>query len=249
MPNHVTNWIHVEGPENEVQEFLRKVQNDEYGIGSIDFEKVMPMPASLKIESGSNTDRGLKEYKAFVEIYQLGHESASKEDLLHIPHTSEAAFLAMRKDITHEVWALGRTAFQNQLKYGSPTWYEWSIKNWGTKWNAYGYDSPPHKDNSIFMLTAWSAPHGILVALASQNPSLTFTHKWADEDIGQNCGENVYKNGTLRETYYPEYGREAVEYAAEIMDADPSEWGLVLNSDGTDYIYSPENETEGMDLG
>ena len=115
MPNHVTNWVHVEGPENEVHEFLRKVQNDEYGIGSIDFEKVIPMPASLKIESGSNTDRGLKEYKAFVEIYQLGHESASKEDLLHIPHASEAAFLATRKDITHEVSDVWVTVFPAEL--------------------------------------------------------------------------------------------------------------------------------------
>ena len=41
---------------------------------------------------------------------------------------------------------------------------EWSVANWGTKWNAYGYDK--YTDYSgckeLTFKTAWSAPHPIL---------------------------------------------------------------------------------------
>ena len=44
MPNHVQNHIKVGGDPQRVQEFLEKVQNDEYGIGTLDFQKIIPMP-------------------------------------------------------------------------------------------------------------------------------------------------------------------------------------------------------------
>ena len=44
MPNHVQNHIKVSGNPQRVQEFLEKVQNDEYGIGTLDFQKIIPMP-------------------------------------------------------------------------------------------------------------------------------------------------------------------------------------------------------------
>ena len=43
---------------------------------------------------------------------------------------------------------------------------DWSIKNWGTKWNSYGYDNLDRSDiseNPAFSFyTAWSAPHPII---------------------------------------------------------------------------------------
>lgn len=28
--------------------------------------------------------------------------------------------------------------YWKELKYGAPTWYEWTNKHWETKWNVYG---------------------------------------------------------------------------------------------------------------
>lgn len=48
MPNHVQNHIKVSGDPQRVQEFLAQVQNDTYGIGTLDFEKIIPMPEDEK---------------------------------------------------------------------------------------------------------------------------------------------------------------------------------------------------------
>lgn len=48
------------------------------------------------------------------------------------------------------------------------------------------------------------------------------------------------------EFYSPRSGREAKEFAAEVKGIDLlQDCGLVLNRDGTDYIY-PQQTEEGM---
>ncbi len=43
MPNHVTNVIELRGNRIEVNNLLEKIKNDEYGIGTIDFDKIIPI--------------------------------------------------------------------------------------------------------------------------------------------------------------------------------------------------------------
>ena len=66
MPNHVTNIIEYSGDEKAIKKMLESIKNDTFGIGTIDFDKIIPMPKSLDIESGSRTDRGLRVYKDFI---------------------------------------------------------------------------------------------------------------------------------------------------------------------------------------
>ena len=44
MPNHITNIVAVSGDESRVQSMLKAIQIDEYGLGSVDFNKIIPMP-------------------------------------------------------------------------------------------------------------------------------------------------------------------------------------------------------------
>ena len=74
MPNHITNIVKYEGDADRIKEMLEQIKVDEFGIGTIDFNKLIPMPESLNIESGSRTDRGLKAYKEFLEIYTFGRK-------------------------------------------------------------------------------------------------------------------------------------------------------------------------------
>ena len=62
MPNHVTNIVKINAVPERVNEILTSIQNDETGIGSIDFSKLRPMPESLDIESSSTTDDCIKLY-------------------------------------------------------------------------------------------------------------------------------------------------------------------------------------------
>ena len=44
MPNHITNIIAASGDERRIQAMLKEIQIDEYGVGSVDFNKIISMP-------------------------------------------------------------------------------------------------------------------------------------------------------------------------------------------------------------
>ena len=52
MPNHVENHIEFSGDKQRIDAMLEQSKDDEYGIGTIDFNKIIPMPESLNIEAG-----------------------------------------------------------------------------------------------------------------------------------------------------------------------------------------------------
>lgn len=119
--------------------------------------------------------------------------------------------------------------------YGSNNWYDWSISHWGTKWNSYSNNCEGH---TISFHTAWSAPHPVIERLAEMFPDVTITHKWADEDIGNNCGECVYADGVCVSEYYPDGDVESVNFACSIWECLPEERGVLLNSTEDEYINS-----------
>lgn len=76
MPNHVSNTITFECDEQRLRKILNAIKYDDSsgmehtGIGTLDFNKIIPMPESLNIEAGSTTDRGLKAYQ---DLYSRRH--------------------------------------------------------------------------------------------------------------------------------------------------------------------------------
>lgn len=250
MPNNIENIITLQGDEKKIREMLETIKNDDLSIGTIDFNKITGMPKRLDIEAGSRTKRGLDFYNGFIEVYTLGG-TMNMDKLRSIPVKSEEIFLRQRTDIKRDEWELGKTAWHNIRQYGAPTWYDWAINNWGTKWNAYGYSEDTidyHDGGTLCFQTAWSAPHPILEKLMQMFPDIMLEHEWADEDIGQNCGRYSYQNGERIEEYFPETQREAVEFACRIWDYDPLDLDLCLNADGTKYICVENEEYQQIEL-
>lgn len=195
MPNHIQNRVTFECSEERLAEVLSAIakdnveaENGKSGPGTIDFEKIIPMP--------ENIFRG-----------NLGQK-------------------------------------EREL-YGSDNWYDWSISHWGTKWNSYSNYSEGH---TISFQTAWSAPHPVLERLAEMFPDVGITHKWADEDIGMNCGEHEYADGVRVSEYYPEGDVESLDFACAVWECEPEEIGLTINSDGTRYINTDYDDYELIEL-
>lgn len=42
MPNHVENIIALKGDERKIREMLEAIKNDDYGLGTVDFNKIIP---------------------------------------------------------------------------------------------------------------------------------------------------------------------------------------------------------------
>lgn len=119
----------------------------------------------------------------------------------------------------------GKIVVENILTYGCKDWYDWSIKYWGTKWNAYDCREINPTDTEICFNTAWSAPHPVVYALAKKYPDIEIMHKWADEDWGSNTGYHIL-NGKHGESEEPIYlaGNDALVFAAEILGYDMDEY-------------------------
>ena len=241
VPNHVENLIRISGDEQKIREILETIKNDEYGIGTVDFNKIIPMPKSLDIECGSRTDKGLKAYTDFASSYAKGE---------NIPIRSEQAYLKKRKDISSEEWELGKTAYQNIKKYGYSTWYDWRVNNWGTKWNAYGYeeDHQYENDNILRFQTAWSAPEPILEKLSKMYPDITFYHAWADEDLGYNCGLREYLGGKKSGEYITDDQKEALKFATLVWNLESEEIDELFSKDKILSIEEQNKEIKTQSL-
>lgn len=69
--------------------------------------------------------------------------------------------------------------------------------------------------NILKFQTAWSCPLPILQVLALKFPEVGFVVKYADEDIGSNCGTLTFRGGELVNEEHP-HGAEATQFAYRV---------------------------------
>ncbi len=242
MPNNIINRLCLDGNKNEIKRLIERVKGKD---SPLDFNKIIPMPKALDIEAGSRTNKGLAAYREFISAYTFDG-AKNNPDLLNIPEKSENAFLRTRKDIKRDEWKLGKSAFQNQLRYGMPTWYEWRIANWGPKWSAYNVKVID--DKTIEFQTAWSRVMPVVQRLAEDFPDISFNYRWADEDLGVNVGMAEFENGeVVSDKFFNAQSKEAFELAAELWGLDLAEEGFVFDEDKQTYEFRDElAETQQM---
>ena len=240
MPNHLMSKIHFSGEQSRIDELLESIKGEET---LFDFNRVIPMPESLNIEAGSHTENGLKAYRDFITAYTM--DGTLEKDLLNIPKEKEEIFLKARPDIDLDEWNLGRTAFQNEQKYGSKNWYEFHIQQWGSKWNSY--NSEMAEDNTIEFNTAWTNVKPVVIALSQKFPDIEINYRWADEDIGINMGDVTFKGGEcVDEISFENDSKEAIEFAAEMWGLDLEEEGLIYNEKSGTYERQDIEESPTM---
>ena len=203
MPNWVKHHVIINGEENNVKKFIDEclfTKNDEDEEIAFSFNSVIPMPESLDISCGSYTETGMEILKATEEERKRMMDTIEDTEKLN------------------EILELGRIALDNIEKYGYPTWYEWRINNWGTKWDSSESSASTYSDSAeIWFETAWNTPMPVMEEL-SRKYDLEVIVEYADEDLGCNCGKYTYVNGDLQED-----SEEDFEFACEIWGYDPDE--------------------------
>ena len=89
---------------------------------------------------------------------------------------------------------------QNLEKYGSKDWYDWNIKNWGTKWgDCETWVDDSQEDTLYGFDTAWSPPIEGLTHISSMFPTLDFILTYSEEGMGY-YGITVIQNGAYDDT-------------------------------------------------
>ena len=94
-------------------------------------------------------------------------------------------------------------------------WYDWNVRNWGTKWDAGDVSSERHADDHLTynFSTAWSPPVEAITTLSKQHPTVSFTLE-SEEEQGWGV-ELEFRNGeqtVLREWDIPDSHAEHEEH-------------------------------------
>tara|TARA_R100000808_G_C2131487_1_gene140623 strand:+ start:123 stop:848 length:726 start_codon:yes stop_codon:yes gene_type:complete len=214
MPNWCYNHLRVEAEakwnkdpektkkeqakvEKELARFKKEniLPNREKTGNFLSFEGSVPMPKSLKITSGSTTDRAIAYLLAKQDMYEeidkiAEYAFAPKAYNFKVKDGKMTKRLkiikAMEKEITKAELKEGQMALDNEKKYGHRDWYNWSIDNWGTKWDACegSIDSEGKYELNFSFDTAWSPPTNWLQKVTERYPSLKFTLEYTEEGMG-----------------------------------------------------------------
>ena len=259
MPNHITNIITINGvSEERTAQILAAVKSDEDDIqrNSIDFNKLIPMPKELAVEAGSRSDKALKMYQEFLAESKILSMMNLTNSMPEAKYTNAVSELVKKYEKLSgndpDLLEFGEQLYTNVQKYGAADWYSWSIRNWGSKWNSYGYNTPAfhNADNEIEFFTAWSKVEPIMERLSQMFPDAEFFYQWADEDIGVNVGQQTWQNGEIIDEYIPAHqSAQAYELAADIMTVSLEDLGYQYSEEDETYHYVDMDESEAPGMG
>lgn len=227
MPNWVANKIEFSGKQEDINKVLDIIKGDDK---LFDFEKLIPMPKSLQLPSGSMQDNAImyalskknpREKTAIISffmakpafLYGSYYDKISKYVTDERIERALEMFDAERDTLANKaIYAelgietfedLGNAYIDNVLNYGYDTWYDWSCAKWGTKWNAC--DTYMETECTLGFNTAWSCPLPVLDKLAElcYKHNVEFVGKWADEDMG--CNTGIFESYCDRDEYWFSY--------------------------------------------
>jgi hypothetical protein len=141
-----------------------------------------------------------------------------------------------------------------KMKFSSDGWYDWNVRNWGTKWDAcwpeITSNNPELGVLGYRFETAWSPAEKAFRKMAEQHPELTFEfyceeeQGWGVEFKGQNGRLSIVKEWSIPDSHqdWENMGRECplcamhnnVDDFVEPYDDCPgkhNEWTVGKNGD------------------
>ena len=196
------------------EKLIRRDASTNY-LDQIDFNKVIPMPKELRMESSSRIPGLVLSYlkklkienaSEFEVLYQRFKEKSSLEKEIDF----DAVTLLNDKDCE-----LGQRYLHNLFTYGHYAWYTWSIANWGVKWNALPDSTIINEEEDHFELifsTAWDPPYGVVYALCSSGET---DFRWFFTSYDHGDYEIIWEDSHLKIVRLAEAALENVDLNSE----------------------------------
>jgi hypothetical protein len=247
MPNWVKNKLVIEGEGNEKIAESLLTKNAGQGGVNFDFNKIIPMLKELDIIRGGVSDECVALYLTSVnpdaeyygrekmprgqfeqsveKIRRAGKIKSAYDIMVPIETIAEyEKFLIGRAlgggtALTKETaLAYGGQAVGNVLKYGHMDWHDWSVANWGCKWNARNTEV---YGNEMYFETPWADVKNLIAKLSEQYPDNSFHYDFAEEEAGIYAGSFLFEGG--QETgggYFGELSQESYEKYFELWGGE-----------------------------
>lgn len=176
MPNQIINRLTIIGTHEEVSLVLEKIKGDGQDK-FIDFNKISPMPKELEGTSCPTQIISQEEYDK--QQKRIENNELMEHEIKH----------GLSRGITQE---MSNEFIEN---FGFDNWHDWSLSNWGTKWNAY--EQYMEDDNTICFNTAWATPFEVIQELSFMFPHMTFQVDFYDDSDDGDDKRYVLMNGNL----------------------------------------------------
>lgn len=170
MPNWCSNHVSIMGNPEQLTAFILAASSNN---SDLSLESLFPCPQSLRdAPAGSDEvyyDIVHGELSKFAGYSWIPAEIKNDRDAL-------MSFLTNRSGITIEKGREIADLIKHNLEtYGVSNWYDWCVKNWGTKWDIEGEGSRLADDHASYTFqSAWSPPVEAFVTISKSFPELTF---------------------------------------------------------------------------
>lgn len=224
MANHIKNRLLIKGTPEEVKSIFDKY-NTFY-------------PATLRLAHNGDVICKPKNSEGFnVGSFNLKNGEFSRrneETLIGLP---EDWGLEISQPINHfpdfekivsppDDLAYKDIPSQKEVNKSPNWWYNWNLKNWGTKWNSY--DNSSESYNSFLFNTAWNGVLNLMIKISEQNNGIWIYYQYASEDTGYNCAEYIIFNGEVHHEFTPIGGSiEAYELAFKLYPENKENYVLI----------------------
>ena len=255
MPNHIDNNVLIIADDKLVKQIRDEIRGDEIDsntgvIACIDFDKIVPMPKELENTTSPTKIVTQSEYDDYMdETAELERQVESFKDTPNEELTDDERKLRNQlcfrsNPITQEM------SDDYKQRFGADNWYDWRVKNTGTKWGAYSCTNGDDDGNFFFFQTAWAHPEKLMVALSKKYPKAIFLCTFADEDTGSNCGAIAYCNGVSRYEDAQEYNDG--DYAFSSAFAYATRYGddatFNIEEDYDDEYYDDDDKSKAKKM-
>ena len=195
----------------------------------VDFNLMVPMPETIKnSESSSRSEQWM--YVYLSDKFTKSPDEVKKDPRSITIHNmfdedwiTEVARRAKKEFDTpekiDEAYKQGHKYITNYELYGSADWYDWSNKNWGTKWNASDtcISRDETDDLEVHFTTAWNPPYNWFDALMFEG--YDFVDDWDEE--GGMAGHYRVKDGEVKSDQVFSYSFQNTDDDSPIIEFTP----------------------------
>ena len=192
MANDFRNRLTLRGERETLEKVFDSIcTKGAFDDGSdrvFDFDKVIPTPKELEIESSGDGETCVMLFlrQSFILYWNPNNQ------MLEMALKRYESWDDERKKKAEE---LARQYLANIAKYDYPNWYRFHYGRWGTKWNAYG--SNERKGDTLEFETANGYPKPVIEELSRKWHDVEFDLTAADEDIGSHTIKGTFRNGVF----------------------------------------------------
>ncbi len=227
MPNWSYNSLKVSGTKEEMEKFYQiALKMDESGKEVFSFNNLFPMPEKIRNTiSPSSSALGRKWINEDVsskrndKLSDVLGEDENHPDLIPVENNTPEKCQQLIKE------------------FGTDNWYDWNIKNYGTKWNATDTDFT--KEETEFHSnfdTAWSPPSTFIEKLVKMFPNLDIKLVY-DLEGSNDCGILYSEDG---EMYFQEGELEYLDSNGNevFYDNNDGNWCVKGSTEPCEDYYS-----------